>query len=397
MSRFALITQDQDFDHRVRLAAAGLPGSLQAFQANFLPSSIDDVFDQLVGEPLEVLVLGPDLRAEDVVNFAAAVDVRYPHVSMAYAAEPAGELVAAAMRSGIREFVDPKATADELRGRLEDAATAASRRLSAGPVPDSASGQGRGRVIAVMSPKGGVGKTTIATNIAVGLAKAAPMSVVVVDLDLQFGDVASGLMLDPERNVLDAVNGPMDSLSLKTYLTHHSTNLYALCAPRNPADAERISAAQVEELVARLAAEFQYVVVDTSPGLGDHVLAVLDQATDAVWVCGMDIPSVRGLRTGLEVLTELHLLPERRHVVLNMADRRSGITVQDVEATLGIPVDVVLPRSKAVLMSTNRGVPALQDGPRDSTVKALAKLVERFKPTWTDSNRRGLHKRVVFQ
>lgn len=398
MSRFALITQDPDFDHRLRLATAGLPGSLQVFHANFLPSSIDDVFDQLVGEPLEVLVLGPDLRGDDVVNFAAAVDVRFPHVSIAYAAQPTGELVAAAMRSGIREFIDPDATADELRGRLEDAADAASRRLSAGPALDAvSSGQGRGRVIAVMSPKGGVGKTTIATNLAVGLAKTAPMSVVIVDLDLQFGDVASGLMLDPERSVLDAVNGPKDSLSLKTYLAHHSTDLYALCAPRNPADAERISADQVGELVARLASEFQYVVVDTSPGLGDHVLAVLDEASDAVWVCGMDIPSVRGLKTGLEVLSELHLLPEHRHLVLNMADKRSGLSVQDVEATLGLPVDVVLARSKVLPMATNRGVPALQDGPRDRTVKALERLVERFKPTWNESNRRAVHKRVVFQ
>ena len=223
------------------------------------------------------------------------------------------------------------------------------------------------------------------------------MSVVVVDLDLQFGDVASGLRLEPERSVLDAVTGPMDSLSLKTYLAHHSTNLYALCAPRNPADAERISPDQVEQLIGRLASEFQYVVVDTSPGLGDHVLAVLDQASDAVWVCGMDIPSVRGLRTGLDVLSELNLLPEHRHLVLNMADRRSGLTVQDVEATLGLPVDVVLPRSKALPMATNRGVPALQDGPRDSTVKSLGRLVDRFKPTWTETNRRGQHKRVVFQ
>ncbi|GHG46175.1 transcriptional regulator [Sinomonas cellulolyticus] len=400
MSRFAVITADTDFEHRVRLAAAALPGSLQYFQANFLPASIEDVFDQLVGEPIEVLVLGPDLRSEDVFTFAAAVDARHPHVSVIYAAQPTPELALSAMRSGVRDIVIPAADAEALRSHLEQAASAAASRLAVAPVPstlDAESGGSHGRIIAVMSPKGGVGKTTIATNIAVGLGKIAPMSVVIVDLDLQFGDVASGLMLNPERTIVDAVGGPMDSLSLKTYLSAHPTNIYALCAPRNPADADRISPDQVAELVKHLAVEFQYVVIDTSPGLGEHVLATLDQATDVVWVCGMDIPSVRGLKSGLEILNELHMLPEHRHVVLNMADKRAGISVQDVEATLGVPVDIVLPRSRSLPLSTNRGVPALQDGLRDPAVKGLRKLVERFKPQWDSREHKQLHRRAVFQ
>jgi pilus assembly protein CpaE len=399
MSRFALITADSDFEHRVRLASAGLPGALQSFQANFLPASINDVFGQLVGEPIEVLVLGPDLRSEDVFTFASAVDARYPHVSIIYAAEPTPDLALGAMRAGVRDIVMPSADSESLKSHLEQAANAATSRLAAGPTADAADETtgAHGRIIAVMSPKGGVGKTTIATNIAVGLGKIAPMSVVIVDLDLQFGDVASGLMLNPERTVIDAVGGPMDSLSLKTYLSPHPTNIYALCAPRNPADADRVTPEQIAELIKHLATEFQYIVIDTSPGLGEHVLATLDQATDVVWVCGMDIPSVRGLKSGLEILSELHMLPEHRHVVLNMADRKAGITMQDVEATLGVPVDVVLPRSRALPLSTNRGVPALQDGLRDPAVKGLRKLVERFKPQWDNREHKQLHRREIFQ
>ncbi|WP_136612346.1 AAA family ATPase [Sinomonas albida] len=401
MSRFALVTAHPEFDQRIRLAAAGLPGSLQAFRADYLPPTIDDMFGQLVGEPLEVLVLGPDLPSTDVLNFAAAVDVRSPHVSVMYAADASPELALAAMRSGVRDLVTPQADVDTLRVHLEQAATAASYRLSstAGALQATVDheGQGRGRVITVMSPKGGVGKTTIATNIAVGLAKASPMSVVIVDLDLQFGDVASGLMMKPESSIAEAVNGPMDMLSLKTYLVPHPTKLYALCAPLTPADADKVSAEQVSDLVARLATEFQYVVIDTSPGLGEHVLAALDQATDVVWVCGMDLPSIRGLKSGLEILGELDMLPEHRHVVVNMADKKSGITVQDIEATISVPIDVILPRSKGMPLATNRGVPALADGLRDSTVKGLRSLVERFQPTWQDRGHRQTHRRVVFQ
>ncbi len=250
-----------------------------------------------------------------------------------------------------------------------------------------------------MSPKGGVGKTTIATNIAVGLGKIAPMGVVIVDLDLQFGDVASGLLLDPAHTITDAVSGAasQDSMVLKTYLTLHSANIYALCGPRNPVEMDKITAAHVTNLLTQLRHEFQYVIIDTAPGLGEHVLAALEQATDAVWVCGMDVPSIRGLRTGFHILNELGLLPESRHVVLNMADSKGGLSVPDVEATIGVPVDVAIPRSRTLPFSTNKGVPILQDNRRDVAVKGLRQLVERFKPNWQDRTHRKLHRRAVVQ
>ncbi|GAA2198722.1 AAA family ATPase [Sinomonas flava] len=398
MSRYALVTADAGFEHLVRLAVAGLPGLLQSFQADYLPTDVDDIFGQLVGDPLEVLILGPDLKPEEALTFASVVDAAHPHVSVVLTATPTPDLALAAMRAGIRDLVPPETSMEGLRAHIERARAAAeTRRAAAPPADDAAAGGGRGRVIPVMSPKGGVGKTTIATNLAVGLAKLAPLSVVLVDLDLQFGDVASGLMLTPERSVLDAVSGPVDSLSLKTYLTPHDTQIYALCAPRNPADADRITTGSVSDLIDRLASEFRYVVIDTSPGLGEHVLATLEHATDVVWVCGMDIPSVRGLKSGLEILEELHMLPENRHVVVNMADRKAGITVQDIEATIGVPVDIILPRSRQLPLATNRGVPVLQDGIRDPVAKGLRRLVERFRPQWDERDHKQLHRRAVFQ
>jgi pilus assembly protein CpaE len=259
------------------------------------------------------------------------------------------------------------------------------------------SSQERGRVIAVMSPKGGVGKTTVATNLAIGLGKVAPMSVVIVDLDLQFGDVASGLLLEPEHSISDAVHGAaaQDSMVLKAYLAVHPAGIYALCAPRTPAESDYITAEHVGRLINQLASEFKYVVVDTAPGLGEHVLATLEQATDGVWVCGMDVPSIRGLHKSFAVLRELQLLPQGRHTVLNFADRKSGISVQDVEATIGVPIDAVVPRSRTLPFSTNRGVPVLQSSSREPASKGLKKLVERFDPQWVAAGHHKLHRRVV--
>ncbi|WP_284983001.1 AAA family ATPase [Arthrobacter sp. efr-133-TYG-118] len=396
MSRFVLITPNTDFDQRLRQAVAGgLPGSVQTFFTSVLPADPAELFGALNQEQLEVLILGPDVPVEDALRLATVFDVQLPELSVILVSELDPAFVLQAMRSGIRDIMSPAADVAQIRVMLERACQSfASRQRTMEP---KQAGSPKGLVIGVFSPKGGVGKTTIATNIAVGLGKIAPMSVVIVDLDLQFGDVASGLYLNPEHTVTDAVtpSASQDSLVLKAFLTVHPASIYALCAPKDPIEADEISPQQVGRLLEQLALEFQYVVVDTAPGLPEIGLAALEQCSDAVWVTGMDVPSVRGLRSGLDILRRLNLLPETRHVVLNMADSKSGLSVQDVESTVGAPVDVSIPRSKAVAFSTNRGIPVLQDAVKDPAVKGLKQLVERFNPTWRARAQRKLHRRVV--
>lgn len=396
MSRFVLITPSADFDGRLRQAVAGgLQGGVQTLFTNVVPAGPFDLFGQLDQEQPEVLILGPDVPIDDALRLATVLDLQVPDLTVLLVSEPDPELILQAMRAGVRDILSPSADPAQLRVLLERACQSlASRHRKGQPQQGDSS---KGRVIGVFSPKGGVGKTTIATNLAVGLGKIAPMSVVLVDLDLQFGDVASGLYLNPEHTVTDAVSAAasQDALVLKAFLTVHPGSIYALCAPRSPVEADDITPEQVSRLVEQLAEQFQYVIVDTAPGLPEVGLAAMEKCTDAVWVTTMDVPSVRGLRSGLEILRRLDLLPETRHVVLNMADSKSGLTVQDVEATIGAPVDVSIPRSKAVTLSTNRGIPVLQDGRRDPAVKGLRKLVERFDPVWRASSQKKLHRRVV--
>lgn len=398
MSRFVLITPSAEFDQRLRQAVAGgLPGSVQTFFTNILPADPAELFGALNQEPMEVLILGPDVPVEDALRLTTVLNVQVPELSVLLVTDPGPDFILQAMRSGIRDILSPTAEVADIRVTLERACQSfATRQRTVEPKP---AGAPRGMVIGVFSPKGGVGKTTIATNIAVGLGKIAPMGVVIVDLDLQFGDVASGLYLNPEHTVTDAVtpSASQDSLVLKAFLTVHPASIYALCAPRNPEEADEITPDQVARLLDQLAEEFQYVVVDTAPGLPEIGLAALEHCTDAVWVTGMDVPGVRGLRSGLDILRRLNLLPEARHVVINMADSKSGLSVQDVESTVGAPVDISIPRSKAVALSTNRGIPVLQEAAKDPAVKAFNHLVQRFNPAWRNTAQRKLHRRVVVQ
>ncbi|MBD1537487.1 AAA family ATPase [Arthrobacter sp. S13_S34] len=397
MSRFVLLSPSSEFDQKLRAAVAhGLRGSVQTIASDILPAGPAELFALLNQEQPEVLIIGPDVPYEEALRFAKVFDVQLPGLSLVLVSDIDPSFLVHAMRAGIRDILSPQADAAEIRVLLERACQSFATRHRS-PETQAADNGGKGLVIGVFSPKGGVGKTTLATNIAIGLGQIAPMSVVIVDLDLQFGDVASGLYLNPEHTVTDAVTpaAAQDSLVLKAFLTVHPAGIYALCAPPNPVDADHITPDQITRLLEQLAQEFQYVVLDTAPGVPEIGLAAMEQCTDVVWVSAMDIPSLRGLRSGLEVLRQLEIMPESRHVVLNMADAKAGLNVRDVESTIGAPVDVSVPRSRAVALSTNRGIPVLQESKKDPAVKSLRQLVERFNPAWRTQTQRKLHRRVV--
>jgi pilus assembly protein CpaE len=381
MSRVVLAGAGEDLILRVKQAT---DGDVSVLPPGRLPGDPARLFEQLVdGELPDVLLVGPHAPAPEVLTLAARLDVQSPGIAVVLMANPSPEMWQAAMRAGIRDLLAPDADVAEIHAAVERAGNAAaSRRRVLRPVSETE--RYAGRVITIASPKGGVGKTTISTNLAIGLTAAAPQSTVLVDLDVQFGDVASALGLVPEYTLPDAVHGPAseDTMVLKTFLTQHPSGLYAVCGSESPAAGDTVTGEDVTRLLASLAREFRYVVVDTAPGLSEQTLAALDRASDVVMLTSMDVPGVRGLRKELDVLRELAMIPAGRHVVMNFADPKGGLSVRDVETTIGTGVDIVLPRSSAVPATTNQGVPILASGSkRDPMVKELRRLVSRFAAT----------------
>src|SRR3712207_5780847 len=282
--------------------------------SDLLPADPARLFEQLVdGELPDVLLIGPAAAPDAVLALASRLDVQSPGITVVLIAEASPQMWQAAMRSGIRDLLSPSAHVLTLREAVERAgAAAAGRRRVLRPVEETA--RYTGRVITVASPKGGVGKTTVASNLAIGLTASAPQSTVLVDLDVQFGDVASALGLVPEYALPDVVHGPAseDTMVLKTFLTQHPSGLYAVCGADSPAAGDTVTAADVSRLLTSLSREFRYVVVDTAPGLSEQTLAALDRATDVVMLSSMDVPGVRGLRKELDVLRELCMIPAGR-------------------------------------------------------------------------------------
>lgn len=376
-----LLTPDDRFDERVRTALGPSvtvrrvdPGLLHEDPRYAVPVILPQ------GDDSDVIVVGPEVEIQLALDFAYEFDLHRPDISLIVCTPASADVLNEALHAGVRDVIDPLAGDERILDAYKRSTEATSRARNHLPIVERPS-ESDGQLIAVVSPKGGSGKTTIATNLAIGLASATPGEVAIVDLDLQFGDVATALQLMPEHNVTDAAAAvsSLDSMGLKVLLAHHPVDLYALCAPESPADGERISASQTFEILKLMRREFTYVVVDTAAGLGEHTLSALESATDVVLVCSMDVPGVRSFRKTLVTLDEIGMTGSYRHIVLTRADARVGLNIEDIERTIGRSVDITIPSTRAVPLSINQGMPILQSDQRRSTVyQSLTRLVGRF-------------------
>lgn len=380
MSNVLLTTDSADLQTRVHQASGG---TCIAVPSHPLPAEPAQLLAQLQHDSLpDILVLDATRAPGEALALAARFDRELPGTGVVLIGDPA-EISVAAMRAGVRDVLAPDTDTEALRIALDRVGQAVlARRTQAGGVAVPAVGAMNvpGRVLTVLSPKGGAGKTTVATNLAIGIAQSAPGSVVLVDLDVQFGDVATALSLDPEYTLDDVVHGAAvrDPIALKTHLTQHPSGLSVVCAPDNPAVADSITPDQVSALLAMLSTQFRYVVVDTAAGLEARTLAALDHTTDPVLLTTFDVPGARGLRKEIATLRELGMLTNARQVVLNFADPKAGLSVSDVEATIRSRVDLTVPFSKAVTASLNTGTPLLQQKPNDAASKQLKKLLAYY-------------------
>jgi pilus assembly protein CpaE len=375
MTKVVVATTDEDFAVRLGSSLADLNGDLR--RIDHLPGD-----EAPPPRRTQVAFLGPGFDIDDVLETASWIDRTRPGLRVIIVAEPEPELLRAALRVGARDVLPPDSDGTELKRAYATA-------LETVRTGSDTDGVERSRVITVASPKGGTGKTVIASNLAMGLASLHPQRVVLVDLDLLFGDVSNALMLIPEHTLADVARAKnLDGTTLKIYLTPHKGSLFALCAPETPVDAESVSPEQIPSIIELLTSEFEYVVIDTAGGLDEATLYALDAATDIVLVTNMDVPSVRGARKFMEIARGLGLMHRRVHVVLNRADSRVGIELEDVSATIGAQVDIAIPSSRLVPVALNSGEPLIESNPRSPVGRKLTELVDRFSdvPATTSSS-----------
>lgn len=235
------------------------------------------------------------------------------------------------------------------------------------------------RVVTVLGPKGGSGKTFISSNLGVALARAGRHTTL-LDLDLQFGDLALALGLNPRRTLYDLARagGNLDCEKLDGFAVVHESGARALLAPLRPDEAGAVGSDLLNEIWATLRPVDDYVVVDTAAGFPPEVIAAIDAADDIVLVGTLDAGSLKDTKLGLETVGLMGRDPSQVIVVLNRANSKVGIELRDVSAILGRPPDVFVPSERAVARSLNEGRPIVAASPRSHAARAITSLTERL-------------------
>jgi pilus assembly protein CpaE len=238
-----------------------------------------------------------------------------------------------------------------------------------------------GRVITVFSPKGGAGKSVIAENLAVSLARRSDKPVVLVDADLQFGDVSVMLKLAPQHTVVDAV-GSIDRLDptlLKDLLVRHDqSGVFVLPAPLEPSLADQIGADDMVRIVEMLRTFASHVVIDTPAHFNDVVLGLIEVSDDVMLVAGMDIPNIKNVKIGMQTLRLLNTPTSKLRLILNRANSKVRLDVGEVEKTLQVKAESLIPSDVVVPQSINKGVPVVLDAPRSGVSRAIEQLADLF-------------------
>ncbi len=219
----------------------------------------------------------------------------------------------------------------------------------------------RGQIVTVFSPKGGTGKTVTASNLATSFAKNDKKRTLLLDLDLQFGDAAIMLGLEPEKTVYDLVVAPgeLDTEKLAGYTTRHVSGLDVLPAPLRPEDAELVTEVKITRLLEVARESYDVIVVDTSPFFHGPMLATLDRTDELLILCGLDVPTLKNVKLSLHTLDLLSFPANKIKYILNRANSKVGMKKSEVEQALDVKIDFEVPSDRAVPLAVNRGVPVI--------------------------------------
>lgn len=335
-----------------------------------------------------VLILGPSCGSAERLGEVASVLQAHREVGTVLVTDALStDLLQTALRSGVNDVLAAPVETAQLMAAVARIAEglevpSVQRRGDPGGDTVSAADGSNGKVLTVFSTKGGAGKSMLAANLAVVLARRNPTKpVVLVDADLQFGDVAVMLKLAPQHTIVDAV-GSLDRLDptlLTQFLMRHDpSGLLILPAPLEPSFADQISAAEMVQIVRLLRTFCSYVVIDTPAYFNEVVLGLIEESDEVLLIAGMDIPNIKNVKIGLQTLRLLNVPMTKLHLVLNRANSKVKLDVSEVERTLQIKAESLIPSDVVVPQSVNKGTPVVLDAPKSGVAKAIEQLANMF-------------------
>ena len=345
------------------------------FQLLGLTDGVDETVRTLQTRDVDVLVVACEGREVDrslqIIDSANRTAPSVPIVVLS-TASPNGFL-RRAFEAGAADMGLYPQSKDQLRFMLSKAIARTTR------TSDMNGHRGEGKLICVLGPKGGTGKTLTSSNLAVALALA-NQRVLIIDLDLQFGDVALALGVPPEKTMYDLAisGGSLDQDKLSDYVMQHQTGVDVLLAPARPDQASAITIELLRDVLVIARQHYDHVVADTPPGFTAEVIATIDASSDLVMVGTLDSLSLKNTKLGLETLTLMDYDDEKIQLVLNRADTRVGISQHDVVSVLGREPDIYIPPDREIPRAVTEGVPIVLSRPQSFATSAFHDLAGLF-------------------
>lgn len=315
----------------------------------------------------------------DIYEVCLEFSLRYPLASFVVVVNQEALDLRRAMRAGAVDAIAiPVLDADAIVAARE-AEQSALIKASRNAAIREDNKQKDARVITVCGTKGGVGKTTLSVNLAVAFAKMG-LKVVLLDLDLQFGDAAILLDIQPKKTIYEWVKEEYENSAgnLDRYLQHHSSGVALLPAPLRPEFAEVVAGEHVGIAIGELRRQFDLVLVDTPPALLETGLVALDNSSDILLVTASDLPTLKNSKLCIETLESLGL-QERLKLVLNRDTKNEGIAYTSIQTVLDAPIFSRVPsEGKTVMPSVNKGNPFVLSAPRAAVSKSVFELAAKL-------------------
>jgi pilus assembly protein CpaE len=337
--------------------------------------SIEEASQTIESGELRMLLLGPSYSNEESMEQVRSLHNQDPVLVLMMVAESVtADLLRYAMRAGVSDVIESPLDETKIEAAIEQFAhDVLKRRNVAARVSHEPDRTERGRLITVTSAKGGSGKTVMATNVALLLNRLADKKVVLVDADLQFGDVCLLLQLEPRFTMVNAAHElhQLDSEMLDSLLTEHPSGLRVLAAPLEPAFADDITTAGLMQMLDVLQETYDYVVVDTASMLDELILSLIEKADQVLMIVDMDLPSVKNAKLALETLRLLKFSTSNVKLVMNRSNSKARLDNKEIEGALKMEIAAAVPSDASVPNSVNEGRPVVETDPKGKVAKGF--------------------------
>ncbi|NCW94359.1 MAG: MinD/ParA family protein [Actinobacteria bacterium] len=338
------------------------------------------LIEGLEANPLtRIVVITQSVKSDTAFALAAELRIQFPQINVILIRTRIDvATLAAALEYGIKDVVDAQDAAALMNAvrRCEEVAEQLTMRSGLASINGT-----RGKLITVYSAKGGCGKTTIASNLAAALSKDNSTSVCLVDMDLQFGDIATALRIHPTKTVTSALEmgESVDIEGLNKVLLRYENMFDVLLAPTNPSDVEMLNPEFLSKIVATLQHNYDYVVIDTSPALSEVIVRMLRDSDLVLLLTTLDMPAIKNLKLTISALDALGLSKSRRRLILNKSDLKVGLDAKDVEALVDEDISIQVPSSTKVTSASNEGQLVIQAHPHNPVSKAIFQLANQVR------------------